>query len=498
MLRPLLVLLALLPVLASADGGEYKVEYSGGHTITSGPGYSFDDPNPQGELPDGSVGKGFDAYVLCDGEITATLTWVPGPQNDPVPDVVIVEERSRANAMAASFAEATSGLPDEESSSAGPPSYFEYAAGASGVRYSVKSGSSFTVSCSPIAEADFGPFGYDAEAQVVYVVKAYIPKITLSGGLMPQAKEILVGQRLTAALALPSGWTASSYAWSVSGADPFKLFDVNGFDDSGFGHRIDLAAGDKDDATLTCCFADMGNATVTVSAHVLAPDGTPFDLSPQATASVIPPVVTDLSIRKGKVVGQDNSIRVADPDGNTFKSLGIQWDARVTLPSGFGSGGQWGWVQLLSVSTTRVVNGVTKALKSGTSATGYFTEGSDGTLPTSSRPDIPLDPQGYFVTDGMLGGNFDTPSEFLDSVASSYHVENNFQDWLMFRPPGAGSQFVPLRKFTWYYKGDASHAAPNGPWTYSGLAHDFTAPEATSVFPDWSRQHSNSGTWVNP
>lgn len=66
----------------------------------------------------------------------------------------------------------------------------------------------------------------------------------------------------------------------------------------------------------------------------------------------------------------------------------------------------------------------------------------------------------------------------------------------MSRPPGAGSQCVPLYKFTWYFKGDASHAAPNGSWTFSGLAHDATVPQATSIFPDWSRQHSQSGQWV--
>ena len=105
MLRPLLLLsCALLASLASASGGHYAVTFApadrGRMTIDPDP-YAIS-PQTYPDIPvfigtgvwDAASGK---KAVSCSGLCRATFTWVPGPQNDPVPPVAVVHERSYAS-----------------------------------------------------------------------------------------------------------------------------------------------------------------------------------------------------------------------------------------------------------------------------------------------------------------------------------------------------------------------------------------------------------------
>ena len=379
--------------------------------------------------------------------------------------------------MAASFAEATSGLPDEESSSAGPPSYFEYAAGASGVRYSVKSGSSFTVSCSPIAEADFGPFGYDAEAQVVYVVKAYIPKITLSGGLMPQAKEILVGQRLTAALALPSGWTASpwdTYQWSITGQGsilgvptgdgaPFTSWTVAGKPQlptyDGY-FRTDLPSmacnfRRPDLVKIKCSVTldGIGSFTVEEDVSVVLPEY-PKEEYDRGVMGVFdhsaPGPYYDSRPLSGKWL-EINGAELFNPDTGRF---GIWWRCRLKTPDAYvlryGDYGGWNYTQRVESWSAHAGDGA--HTHSMPNMNGH--SGLDGVYPYLGRGTPGPD---SWNADETLHRFEDKPGSALNLAGFvSCSLSNSFSTYMMYRPPGSGSQFVPIHKLEWHSGGTAT------------------------------------------
>gem|GEM_PF-6886443 len=109
-------------------------------------------------------------------------------------------------------------------------------------------------SCSPTASA-----GDNGIITVSYTVTVDSPSITLAGGLLASpGTSYLIGQQLTATTRLPFQLTASSWAWSVTGGDPFKSFAVDDVPGTlhSTGHRVDLSQTDLSASQLACCFAN--------------------------------------------------------------------------------------------------------------------------------------------------------------------------------------------------------------------------------------------------
>lgn len=63
-----------------------------------------------------------------------------------------------------------------------------------------------------------------------------------------------------------------------------------------------------------------------------------------------------------------------------------------------------------------------------------------------------------FDLDANIG---DSPSEGADTSRYTIKVADAFQTYLMFKPSGAASRYVPLRKINWNWGGEASAANPN-------------------------------------
>ena len=89
MLRPLLVLLALLGAM-SVRAGHYQLTYAGGVTVNSGGGQ--DTYHNQQNID--AYGSNGGTFASCGGEITATFTWepdYPGETSKPAPPVLMRE-----------------------------------------------------------------------------------------------------------------------------------------------------------------------------------------------------------------------------------------------------------------------------------------------------------------------------------------------------------------------------------------------------------------------
>ena len=257
---------------------------------------------------------------------------------------------------------------------------------------------------------------------------------------------------------------------------------------------MNLSAQDKRLRSLTCCFAKAGTATVSVTAHVVGPGGLSLDVSDSKDATVVPPEVSPVIITDGVATLVNATIGVFDAPSPS-PSGGIVWSVAVTTPTEFGSDrGKWGWAQIVQDTITRVHAGVTEIYEMGsddpnTGPLGWFTTGIDGGYPA------PFVGQGstggYFVANDDPGKASDYPRFPLDSgQASSYSVREDFTDYLMYTPPGDGSQPVPLRSFTWYYQGNASYVSND--WVGSGLAHGHGSVNSNPPFPDWDHKAQTS------
>jgi hypothetical protein len=148
--------------------------------------------------------------------------------------------------------------------------------------------------------------------------------------------------------------------------------------------------------------------------------------------------------------------------GNPATTPGITFSRSITVPSGFT--GETQWVQVID-STTRTLtpNGGSMLTLQGSGVL-------DTTYPYalgSSTNDSP--------------GQGVNPCDFSDVSAN-----DSFSMWLMFKPPGTGSIFVPLRKVNWSWSGSGGRISACN-WILSTSNHSTNPTDADSTdFPTWS------------
>ena len=256
-------------------------------------------------------------------------------------------------------------------------------------------------------------------------------------------------------------------------------------------------------------------------AHLAVPAGalpaTGLDVSASAQVVIKAPTVDNFS------AAWKNTISVESPtlrDGATTETL-IEGTATVTTPPGFVSGtdsGGWLWMQTIATGTTRILNGGTtvQAEQVGPDAQGnYHLNGIDfnfGYLPYPPAQGDQAAPGTFTTSDGLqlYHANYkdaanqvhvlcdatmaqwsDRPGDRLEGSVMSYRFNVQFKTWLMYRPPGSGSQFVPLEAFGWLYGGDVAWDDKNKIWTLSNAAPTtVTQTDLTltpTPFPQWDR-----------
>jgi len=149
--------------------------------------------------------------------------------------------------------------------------------------------------------------------------------------------------------------------------------------------------------------------------------------------------------------------------GSPTGTPGISFSRSITMPSGF-TGGDTQWVQLIdSITRTFTPNG--------------------GSIKTASGSGL-LDTTYPYATGASTS---DSPGQGVDSCNhSAVSANDSFSMWLMFKPSGTGSIFVPLRKVSWSWSGSGTRTGTCS-WTLSTSNHSTNPTDADSTdFPTWS------------
>jgi hypothetical protein len=173
-------------------------------------------------------------------------------------------------------------------------------------------------------------------------------------------------------------------------------------------------------------------------------------------------------------------------DGTT--PLGMLWYGQVTTVGAFLADygpGKWGHAQLITPHCSFVKNGITYSLA----------QTWDGV----ERLDSGFLYQGHmFDGDGTYQPDGDAPGLGIVPGMTSIDIAQSFKTYVMYRPGGAGSCYVPLKEFTWLWGATAALGA-NGIWTKAVTQQ----PSITQVgnyppHPTWNKLWTNATVQWTP
>lgn len=306
----------------------------------------------------------------CDGEIIATLTWVPSTNLtlDPPPPVAFVKETAYA-AYVGTSGDCDPGFSDNlVPNTTGPDENGYYATQKSAVKYHVKNnpGASFNVTCTPSADAS-APGMPGGSASVSYKVEAWAVNIAVGGTTADpndqDRRKILPGQKvtgvvvygddapLTPALVPNSNPPRHDTTWTITDCNPFLDYVVA----SGGATGTLTAYSSQQGATGWAFWAKPGTGKVACSHKMKLTEGpeTVFTVSLEKTV----PVVSPENILA--TLGHTGDGAFGDPfeDGAHIGFSLMNFGGRITTPDMFivnQDPGSWDFVQLVTQSDRRV------------------------------------------------------------------------------------------------------------------------------------------------
>ena len=348
------------------------------------------------------------------------------------------------------------------------------------------------------------PGGYQTLGGTAYVgytatVFPVAVKINLTGTTTDANgnPNILVGQGCTASLAA-TGCTINSYQWSVSGTT-FQIWAVaEGLDSKGnpvtSSTTFTPGMGPTSNSTAHWYWSDAANSeTVTCIASVTPTGQNPLSLTVtktvnlQAPAINVTPAVGRVQINNlSNAYSSDGSYLYSLYDGaSANSSRGINWSVQVNTPALFTSQGAslWNFVQTVTPSFSRTPDGgkPQPSVVNGES-------GLDATYPYDPAPFSGQFPGGHSA-DNLLWKMGDSPGFPVGDAYSNYQVTDNFSTYVMYRPPGSDTQWVPLWSIGWYWTANVTR--PGASWSLWNNANDagiVRAPSSHSetIHPLWS------------
>jgi len=473
--------LSVLPQTAWA--AYYKVTYSGGTATweTGSAPYSLNNGWWSGSAAPSSSPR-FNAFASCTGAITTTFTWTPSYMGDPAqpPTKAVIYQEATATVSGSGSGTVNDGLGGS---------------GGVGKRFAIKDspGPSFTLATvSP--SATIGAFSYGvAIAGVKYLASASPLEISLAGGIgLNNAKRYLMGQQVTASL-VPGGLIPTSYNWTAAGGSPFKNWTANN------NTATFTALSIETNSTFVFNFKKyQQQAVVTCTTHLSVPQGilpaNGFDVTVNRECNVERPDSAVIGISIGTVTPQP-------PVSPTFVELlgapsrpdvGMEFEGQITTPNDFvlvyGNSGDWNWTQLITPYDQRKRNGIWQKIALSLPPPAnppyriiYGLQCLDNTYPYD----------GWYIANGVSAGSNDSPLEPLeaDSAITAKDLLDSFDCWFMYRPPGAGSIAVPMRKLGWFWEFHASKA--NSVWSVANTLAQWGMGAEYPDHPLWSFSLSN-------
>jgi len=352
-------------------------------------------------------------------------------------------------------------------------------------------------------------FGYiqDAGASITYSATATPLMVVLGGsGInLNTQPEYLIGQQVNCSLTYPSDLTASNYHWTPPDAcQPFKDWQLSNYLNGDTSQPqsakfIPLAAADLTQSTFTF-YPKVPTATNQPSAGVVVT--CTVDLAVPAgahPAGGFPATkVTSLSVNfdaptlKNHFTLQfslDANQRSVDIVNGTLMLIEAAFDAIVQTPLPFyrptehNVYGAFGLCQLVAPQLQLHTNVATYSLQNN-GALGLDTQFPEARKAVIANGNYNL---GYVdQPDWVLSFQFFNPKTQQQETVLSYTTTESFQDWLMYRPPGDTSWWVPLDRYSYTWQGKA--VAQNGNWVLqnpNGAQIDAHGP-LFPPFPEWN------------
>lgn len=285
--------------------------------------------------------------------------------------------------------------------------------------------------------------------------------------LVSSATVVLPGQKVSVQLqlpALPAGVSISGFYWSASGV-VFKDYQA----DNKTAHLITWV--DRSSSSTEFYWADTGQKSVSVS--YIVSDGTN---SWTCESSMIVQVVKPISLLAAV---KRNVVLSATGNGAKIEAPGTGFTAYVaSVADRFETEGQFQLVQ-------RVQDG------------GLYTKTNDQVMQGNHYQEWVLDtfyPAAGPALTGHVMTFADPPETPFQSDAKKHETHDHFEMYLMFKPPGIDTKWVPLKVIPWEWSFNATKAG--GVWTLN--SGDSSVPATgvvTSQHPRWDANYFPS-VWV--
>ena len=485
--------------------------YTGGQASFGGKNYPYG-------LGTNGYGGGGPGACTCSGEITATFTWNGGVNSTPPPDSVIVEQSSSAYWQGETIpvdpqGACNNGLNDAEVDQEQivyPGIYMEIGM-SEGTHYSTQTPSSngnITLTCSPSANVTNTAA---SEAEVGYTASILPVTIQVSGvtNVIGQ-DEVLPGQVCSAQLVLPGGFICTSCVWSISG-QIYTSWEGNGLNKPVLTPVDSTTLKWKNTSSQPVVaqtpksppwYWDDTNTkgqyvpeTVSCNADIIAPDGTTFQIQvTHNVKQVMPSAITFTgNIGYGAILGGSNGWEATITGAGNSLLNGISFNLSANTPPEFATG-KLEMIQIINTqkdSWTMIVNGQAYPL------TLNVVDNSDHAPPYIIPPN-----QTNVLADGTTFSTFDNPFLSLTGLIqsnqepfydSTFSIQRNFQDYLMFLPPCANAYWVPLMNLTWQWNCSAN--IPGTGWTTidplpsTSSSTSSTKAKPDNTYPFWTNIH---------
>jgi hypothetical protein len=260
---------------------------------------------------------------------------------------------------------------------------------------------------------------------------------------------------------LPPGVLIDQFEWVLPGT-VFKDYTAS----QSSATLTPVEASDKVYSSCSFYFADAGTKNIQVNFQV---DGNPASLSAVIDIAKPPRI---LSATTTNVVLNNGSVEVALPATSFYGGA-------ESLMSTFKAEGRTQIVQL-------VKDGL------------HYTNGSGDEFVGNLHEEWALDEEYPFAPSAATGNATvvdDSPASDLETDAVSQGTNDEFKTYLMFKPPGAASRWVPLELIPWGWRFEA--VKNQGGWSLIPGSFDVSVPQSStsvSTHPVWQKRF-RSGTF---
>ena len=326
----------------------------------------------------------------------------------------------------------------------------------------------------------------DAFAGVAYEVEVHEVRISLSGVNDPvNDKRLMIGQQLTATVTYGGTVPTSgsdTYSWSFSDGDPFANYSASN-------STATLTEWASANATATTCYFATPALDIQVAADVTLPaEGLSFtvenELSSIEPSFSIQPYLGTAEFVSGTfpsftINAMNPSEMALWSSSYNSQTAGMWYVGSVDTPSDFETPahGDWNW--------TQVMKGMSRWYRHKNGS--YYDY--NGNFSGAPRLDTLYPYDGTYTANGSSGVSSDTPGSPIESYMTERSIDDQFDMFMLYRPPGTNSKYVPLHHINWWW---LAHGVKGSmPWTFSGRDQNIENSLTYPAHPEWTDNVAN-------